>query len=256
MVRHRNELDRPAVVHLHGGHTPAASDGYPTSLILPADGSYDARRVHQDMSGGSHGMSMDHGAMDLTEGTRAYTYPFDQRAATLWYHPHPHHRTAHGAWADTMQDPVTSRHVLYGALVGGPGTNNDTYKDDRTDFVANEVALDYNAAFTGALARLYKEYGGTPLANFPVAEATDGPELTVQASVNQSATGFTEVKAFVFNKTAWPARMFNGSLRYYFTLDGTTTPAQLTVTTNYNQCGTPSAPKGPGNPAGSSRKNT
>ncbi|MGW4110960.1 glycoside hydrolase family 9 protein [Actinosynnema sp. NPDC004786] len=155
----------------------------------------------------------------------------------------PHHRTAHGAWADTMQEPATSRHVLYGALVGGPGTNNDAYKDDRTDFVANEVALDYNAAFTGALARLYKEYGGTPLANFPVAEATDGPELTVQASVNQSAPGFTEIKAFVINKTAWPARMFNGSLRYYFTLDGATTPDQITVTTNYNQCGTPTAPK-------------
>ncbi|QFZ21835.1 glycoside hydrolase family 9 protein [Saccharothrix syringae] len=155
----------------------------------------------------------------------------------------PHHRTAHGAWADTMQEPATSRHVLYGALVGGPGTNNDSYKDDRTDFVANEVALDYNAGFTSALARLYKEYGGTPLANFPVAETTDGPELTVQASVNQQAAGFTEVKAFVINKTAWPARTFNGSLRYYFTLDGTTTPEQVTVTTNYNQCGTPSAPK-------------
>ncbi|MFD7659574.1 glycoside hydrolase family 9 protein [Actinosynnema sp. NPDC059797] len=155
----------------------------------------------------------------------------------------PHHRTAHGAWADTMQEPATSRHVLYGALVGGPGTNNDAYKDDRTDFVANEVALDYNAGFTGALARLYKEYGGTPLANFPVAETPDGPELTVQASVNQSAAGFTEVKAFVINKSAWPARTFNGSLRYYFTLDGTTTPDQVTVTTNYNQCGTPSAPR-------------
>ncbi|WP_051772845.1 glycoside hydrolase family 9 protein [Saccharothrix sp. NRRL B-16314] len=155
----------------------------------------------------------------------------------------PHHRTAHGAWADTMEDPVTSRHVLYGALVGGPGTNNDAYVDSRKDFVANEVALDYNAAFTGALARLYKEYGGTPLGNFPVAEATDGPELTVQASVNQSATGFTEIKAFVLNKSAWPARMFNGSLRYYFTLDGATTPDQVTVATNYNQCGTPSGPK-------------
>ncbi|ONI85024.1 endoglucanase [Saccharothrix sp. ALI-22-I] len=155
----------------------------------------------------------------------------------------PHHRTAHGAWADTMQEPVTSRHILYGALVGGPGTNNDAYKDDRTDFVANEVALDYNAAFTGALARLYKEFGGTPLTNFPVAETTDGPELTVQASINQSAPGFTEIKSFILNKTAWPARMFNGSLRYYFTLDGATTPNQITVATNYNQCGTVSGPK-------------
>ncbi|GAA0260388.1 glycoside hydrolase family 9 protein [Saccharothrix mutabilis subsp. mutabilis] len=154
----------------------------------------------------------------------------------------PHHRTAHGAWADSIQEPATSRHVLYGALVGGPSTNDDKYTDSRQDYVANEVALDYNAGFTGALARLYKEYGGTPLADFPVAETPDGPELTVQASVNQSAAQFTEVKAFIINKSAWPARTFNGSLRYYFTLDGSTTPEQITVTTNYNQCGTASGP--------------
>ncbi|MFD3537139.1 multicopper oxidase family protein [Streptomyces sp. NPDC058664] len=98
VVRHRNELDRPAVVHLHGGHTPAASDGYPTSLILPADGSYDAHRVHQEMSGGPHGGSMGHAPMDLAEGTRTYTYPFDQRAATLWYHDHRMSYTGAAVW--------------------------------------------------------------------------------------------------------------------------------------------------------------
>lgn len=154
----------------------------------------------------------------------------------------PHHRGAHGSWADSIQEPTVSRHVLYGALVGGPSTNNDAYTDSRSDYVMNEVALDYNAGFTGALARLHGEYGGTPLTSFPVAEAPGGPELTVQASVNQSAAQFTEIKAFVLNKSAWPARTFNGSLRYYFTLDGSTTPSQITVTTNYNQCGTPSAP--------------
>ncbi|SDI98150.1 Fibronectin type III domain-containing protein [Lentzea albidocapillata subsp. violacea] len=154
----------------------------------------------------------------------------------------PHHRGAHGSWADSIQEPAVSRHVLYGALVGGPSTNNDAYTDSRSDYVMNEVALDYNAGFTGALARLYGEFGGTPLASFPVAETPDGPELTVQASVNQSAAQFTEIKAFVLNKSAWPARTFNGTLRYYFTLDGATTPGQITVTTNYNQCGTPSSP--------------
>ncbi len=155
----------------------------------------------------------------------------------------PHHRTAHGSWADSQQEPVTSRHVLYGALVGGPSTNNDAYTDSRSDYVMNEVALDYNAGFTSAVARLYGEYGGTPAANFPVAETPDGPELTVEASVNQSGAQFTEIKAFVLNRSAWPARTFNGTLRYYFTLDGATTPGQITVTTNYNQCGTASAPK-------------
>ncbi len=154
----------------------------------------------------------------------------------------PHHRTAHGSWSDNIQEPAVSRHTLYGALVGGPKSNDDAYVDSRSDYVMNEVALDYNAGFTGAVARLYKEYGGTPLANFPVAETPDGPELTVQASVNQSGAQFSEIKAFVLNKSAWPARTFNGTLRYYFTLDGTTTPSQISVTTNYNQCGTPTAP--------------
>lgn len=39
-----------------------------------------------------------------------------------------------------------------GALVGGPGGSNDKYSDVRSDFQANEVAVDYNAGFTGALA--------------------------------------------------------------------------------------------------------
>jgi hypothetical protein len=42
-------------------------------------------------------------------------------------------------------------HVLYGALVGGPGKNDD-YNDKRTDYVTNEVACDYNAGFQSAVA--------------------------------------------------------------------------------------------------------
>jgi spore coat protein A len=57
VVTHRNDLPVPVAVHLHGGHTPADSDGYPTDLIQPA-------------------------------GRRDYAYPTRQRAATLWYHDH------------------------------------------------------------------------------------------------------------------------------------------------------------------------
>jgi endoglucanase len=47
--------------------------------------------------------------------------------------------------------------VLYGALVGGPaGPGDATYKDERDDYVTNEVANDYNAGFTGALAGVYE----------------------------------------------------------------------------------------------------
>ncbi len=52
--------------------------------------------------------------------------------------------------------------VLYGALVAGPAgirknKNNpdDSYNDKRSDYVTNEVANDYNAGFTTALAGLY-----------------------------------------------------------------------------------------------------
>jgi endoglucanase len=51
---------------------------------------------------------------------------------------------------------VTSKcnpHMLYGALVGGPG-KDDSYEDTRPDYQRNEVALDYNAGLSGALAGL------------------------------------------------------------------------------------------------------
>lgn len=45
------------VVHLHGGHVPAASDGYPEDTILPGQ-------------------------------EQIYHYPNNQHAGTLWYHDH------------------------------------------------------------------------------------------------------------------------------------------------------------------------
>jgi hypothetical protein len=47
--------------------------------------------------------------------------------------------------------PNPQTHV--GALAGGPDFY-DVYNDTRSDYVGNEVALDYNAAFTGVLAML------------------------------------------------------------------------------------------------------
>ncbi|MER6169907.1 glycoside hydrolase family 9 protein [Streptosporangium sp. NPDC001681] len=155
----------------------------------------------------------------------------------------PHHRTAHGSWTDQMTNPVETRHTLYGALVGGPPDPDDKYTDKRDDYVMNEVATDYNAGFTSALARLYREYGGAPAANFPVAETPDGPEIFLEAGVNASGSTFTEIKAIVRNQSAWPARpLTNGSFRYYFTLDGTTTANQITVSSAYNQCKAPTGP--------------
>ena len=81
----------------------------------------------------------------------------------------PHHRAASGV-AD-INDPGPNRHILYGALVGGPSAPDDNaYIDDRNNYITNEVALDYNAGFTGALAALVEAHGGEPLAEFPPRE--------------------------------------------------------------------------------------
>ncbi|HET6531082.1 MAG TPA: glycoside hydrolase family 9 protein, partial [Actinoplanes sp.] len=132
----------------------------------------------------------------------------------------PHHRTAHGSWWDSQQVPVETRHVLYGALVGGPSAPDDAYTDNRGDYVMNEVATDYNAGFTSAVARLYGEYGGTPLAGFPRAETPDLAELSVETTVMQNETRSTGVKVVVYNKSAYPARALTAAkFRYYFTRD-------------------------------------
>ncbi|WP_118134478.1 glycoside hydrolase family 9 protein [Oceanicella sp. SM1341] len=70
------------------------------------------------------------------------------------YPLNPHHRAASGT--TNISDPAPNAHTLYGALVGGPDVNG-TYTDARTDYVANEVATDYNAGFSGALAGLLVE---------------------------------------------------------------------------------------------------
>ncbi|MEV5309175.1 MULTISPECIES: multicopper oxidase family protein [unclassified Streptomyces] len=89
VVRTRNDLPVPIVTHLHGGKTPAESDGYPTDLLLPTSGW--TASAHQHHSGV---------AMEGTtaEGTRNYTYPNAQRAATLWYHDHRMDFTGPQVW--------------------------------------------------------------------------------------------------------------------------------------------------------------
>ncbi|GAA3244447.1 multicopper oxidase family protein [Pseudonocardia petroleophila] len=75
VVRHRNELPVPTVVHLHGGHTPPEHDGWPLDLVLPVGDTSDWT--------GHHGMPG-----DVVAGERDHRYPMAQRAATLWYHDH------------------------------------------------------------------------------------------------------------------------------------------------------------------------
>lgn len=166
----------------------------------------------------------------------------------------PHHRGAHGTWADSLQIPVQSRHLLVGALVGGPGSG-DAYSDDRGDYIANEVATDYNAAFTGALARLYLDFGGNPIpeSEFPAPESRDR-EFFVDAKVNASGPRFIEIGARVYNQSAWPAT--NGSalkFRYFVNLSAEIAKGysadDVEVSTAYSQATSVSQLQAWGNPS-------
>lgn len=160
---------------------------------------------------------------------------------------HPHHRTSHGSWSDSQTTPVNHRHVLYGALVGGP-SKTDSYTDSISDYVSNEVATDYNAGFTGAVAKMVMLHGQgqQPVASFPPAEPRED-EMFVEASVNTSGSNFVEIRALLNNRTGWPARASNQmSFNYYVDLSEVVAagygPEDIKVTAGgYNQGGTVSA---------------
>ncbi len=151
---------------------------------------------------------------------------------------HPHHRTAHGSWADSQSVPTNHRHVLYGALVGGPNAS-DAYTDSISDYVSNEVAIDYNASIVGVLAAAQQLFpGSVPLANFPQAEVASEDEYFVEASLNSTGTTYTEVKALANNRSGWPARVTDKlSLRYYVDLSEVIaagrSAADIKVSSNY-----------------------
>ncbi|SEG79642.1 spore coat protein A [Nonomuraea solani] len=67
VVKLVNQLGEPTVLHLHGGHTPPESDGFPTDLVAPG-------------------------------ASREYVFPLEQRAATLWYHDHRMDFTGPQVW--------------------------------------------------------------------------------------------------------------------------------------------------------------
>ncbi|HEV7964730.1 MAG TPA: multicopper oxidase domain-containing protein [Actinoplanes sp.] len=95
VVRHINRLPVPTVAHLHGGHTPAASDGYPTDLVLPVGMSPAA--LHMPGMDNVEGDALDPAAT-ISVGSRDFEYPMRQRAAALWYHDHRMGFTGQSVW--------------------------------------------------------------------------------------------------------------------------------------------------------------
>ena len=93
----------------------------------------------------------------LGDGGRSFVVGFGNNAPER-----PHHRSS--SCPPVPQDcnngagnPGPNPMVLYGALVGGPD-QWDNYVDDRNDYVANEVATDYNAGFQSALVAYISDY--------------------------------------------------------------------------------------------------
>lgn len=135
-------------------------------------------------------------------------------------YPHnPHHRTAHCSWKNSLEskdDPKENRHILYGALVGGPNQDG-SYEDDRGNYINNEVACDYNAGFTALLAKMIDKEGGKTDPSFPQPEARDD-EFFVEAVAKESSAGGITLSLKFTNHAAWPARVVD-NLSYKYFLD-------------------------------------
>jgi spore coat protein A, manganese oxidase len=96
VVHHVNTLPVPTVTHLHGGHTPAASDGFPTDLVFP--GAVGRRPGPTSAMPRMEAMGTPDPLARTSHGQRDYDYPMRQRAATLWYHDHRMGFTAPDVW--------------------------------------------------------------------------------------------------------------------------------------------------------------
>ncbi|MCM1505779.1 MAG: glycoside hydrolase family 9 protein [Ruminococcus flavefaciens] len=113
----------------------------------------------------------------------------------------PHHRAASGLyvgdgweeWNSWNGDyaSVPTSHTLYGALCGGPTSEDfSTFRKlDAKDATSNEVALDYQVGLVGAAVGLYHEYGTGQVVD------TIGDEVTVYPEEIAVAKGETPVES-------------------------------------------------------------
>ena len=64
---------------------------------------------------------------------------------------------------------------------------------------------------------MIKDYGGTPLKDFPPIETPKWSEFLISQSINQAAGTYTELKVFAMNHSDWPTRVIKDiSYNYYF----------------------------------------
>ena len=173
---------------------------------------------------------------------RCYVVGYGDNAAK-----YPHHRAASGL--TKCEDTSPQKHVLYGALVGGPD-DKDQHNDITKDWVYNEVTIDYNAAFVGACAGLYNFFGDKtmqPQKDFPPAEAQSDDTLisgnnywvSGYCSDAPESTGAGVTKLTLFVNTDSLEAHTDISVRYYFDIsefkNNKSIPSSFVLQKTYDQ---------------------
>lgn len=175
---------------------------------------------------------------------RSYVVGYNENSVKF-----PHHRASSGL--TKCEDTREQRHVLYGALVGGPDAT-DNHIDLTKDYIYNEVTIDYNAAFVGACAGLYAMYGDDSMQvtpDFPPKEESSGEEgggnnYWVEAfAVDDPCSGgagTTKVSMKVMTDSTTPRTDI--TVRYFFSTKEMKDPSLVVVNELYDQAAVEAAP--------------
>lgn len=137
------------------------------------------------------------------------------------YPKFPHHRAASGRLEGELSredknDP--ERHILYGALVGGP-KDDDSYVDDINQYVYTEVGLDYNAGFVGAMAGMTELFGKEQQPEETPDIESGPPEYSIEAQVTYENEQQSVINANIYNVNMAPPHFENGiTVRYFVDL--------------------------------------
>ncbi|MBE6847614.1 MAG: glycoside hydrolase family 9 protein [Oscillospiraceae bacterium] len=122
-------------------------------------------------------------------GSRCYLVGYDENSAA-----YPHHRASSGL--TKCEDTDQQLYVLFGALCGGPDAT-DSHMDVTSNWIYNEVTIDYNAACPGAAAGLYllykDDYAQSITPDFPPAD--DGGRASSGGENGEGGTAGTWVEA-------------------------------------------------------------
>ncbi|MCQ2460024.1 MAG: glycoside hydrolase family 9 protein [Ruminococcus sp.] len=176
---------------------------------------------------------------------RAYIVGYNDNAVK-----YPHHRAASGLLE--AEDPREHRHILWGALAGGPG-GDDSHTDITSDWVGNEVTIDYNAAFVGACAGLYTYFGTpdmAPTPDFPPVDEKRGGDgadgegggkgYWVEAcgidDIHSDGAGVTKVSLKVMTGSNKPSNQV--SVRYYYNFSECSNIPNIKASELYDQAAT------------------